>query len=95
MTTSLAAAVFYDWITTFHAEVDFFWSSRPTVAALLFLINRYLLLAYYVLFLANLRGNQPEVCTAFDTGLGQILISLSQRSEVSAGPGAVVFRHSD
>ena len=95
MTTAFSAAVFYDWITTFHAEVDFFWSSRPTVAAVLFLTNRYLLLAYYVLFLANLRGNQPEVCTVSVKTSKQVLISLSQRSEVLVGSSVVVSRHSD
>ena len=39
--------MYYDWAVTFSREVDFFWGSRITGASIIFLMNRYLLYAYY------------------------------------------------
>ena len=56
-----SAAVFYDCITTFHHEVNLFWRGGRTGATILFLINRYLLVAFYIFSFAIQEAN-PKVC---------------------------------
>ena len=60
-TVLFSAAVFYDCITTFHHEVNLFWRGGRTGATILFLINRYLLVAFYIFSFAIQEAN-PKVC---------------------------------
>ena len=43
---ALAVLLLYEWIITFDEEVELFWRKKRSVATLLFLLNRYIPLAY-------------------------------------------------
>ena len=48
MLTGLVVLILYDQLTTFHHELDLFWSRRFSGPSLLFLTNRYIGVIYYV-----------------------------------------------
>ncbi|KAF4614941.1 hypothetical protein D9613_002528 [Agrocybe pediades] len=45
---STAVCAVYDYVITLHLEVEYVWHHKPTVIQALFVVNRYLGLAYQV-----------------------------------------------
>lgn len=54
-----AALCFYEYIITIDLEVDFFWRGRLTGATLLFLTNRYIVMATLVLGVSTVMMSFP------------------------------------
>ena len=47
----VSALILYDYLTTFHQELELFWSRKFSGPSLLFYVNRYLGIVYYVAML--------------------------------------------
>ncbi|PIL30385.1 hypothetical protein GSI_07570 [Ganoderma sinense ZZ0214-1] len=61
--------VLYEYVVTFHMEVDLFWGKEITGASIVFFLNRYLVLAYYLVQLPtwfSLSGSLCPVPQCFD-----------------------------
>ena len=49
----LVALVFYDYVITLDHEINLFWKRKFTGATILFLLNRYLLVLFYIIDIAS------------------------------------------
>ena len=62
--TPESALILYDYLTTFDAELELFWTRKLSGPSLLFFVNRYLGIVYYIAMLP-LRF-APSVATVSD-----------------------------
>ena len=53
--------IIYDWLITIREEVNLFWNRRFSGASILFLCNRYFVLAIFVLYLFGFMNMPDEV----------------------------------